>query len=125
MFAQMFGGLIGFSSFLFLKKRGSLKYLKPAFTSAVYAIGKSQGVPAYQVSPVYPAGHCTDVMALTSRIMMTSKHEIPQIFSGRHFLCAASILLQLLLLSWVASLHYCCSCVPILIVVILQLIRHS
>lgn len=42
----------GFSNFLFLKNRGSLRYLKPAFTSAVYAIGKSQGIPAYLHAPI-------------------------------------------------------------------------
>lgn len=42
----------GFTNFLFLKNRGYLKYTKPAFTSAVYAIGKSQGVPAYLHAPV-------------------------------------------------------------------------
>ncbi|KAA6419127.1 MAG: Platelet-activating factor acetylhydrolase [Trebouxia sp. A1-2] len=46
----------GFTNFLFLKNRGYLKYTKPAFTSAVYAIGKSQGVPAYLHAPVAECG---------------------------------------------------------------------
>ncbi|KAL3138653.1 hypothetical protein ABBQ32_006413 [Trebouxia sp. C0010 RCD-2024] len=42
----------GFSTFLFLKSRGMKSYLKPAFTSAVYAIGRSQSVPAYMHTPI-------------------------------------------------------------------------
>lgn len=81
---------LGFTNFLFLKNRGYLKYTKPAFTSAVYAIGKSQGVPAYLVSALLYADRQSDLNCSSSSLFV----QFSLSFTG----CF-----------WHAQLHACCS----------------